>query len=222
MDSNENTAVSRRVVVGVTGASGTTIACSVLRMLAEVGMERHLVVSPAARRTALWELPDEQLESLADVTYSWRDIGAPIVSGSFPTDGMIVVPCSINTLSRIAFGITDSLISRAADVTLKERRRLVLAVRESPLHLGHLRAISQVTEAGAIVAPALPVFYAKPRTVQELVDQMSARLVDLLGVVPPSSTPWKGDYHARHEARSFSAGGVLEDAALSQTEFSPQ
>jgi polyprenyl P-hydroxybenzoate/phenylacrylic acid decarboxylase-like protein len=184
-----------RIVVGVAGASGTVLASSVLSLLGAAGVERHLVVSPAAKRTGLFELPALRLESLAEVIYSWRDIGAPIASGAFPTDGMIVVPCSIRTLSSIAYGITDSLISRAADVTLKERRRLVLSVRESPFHLGHLRAMIAVTEAGAIVAPPVPMFYGKPETVPQLVEQMSGRLVSLLGIANSAAPPWLGDHH---------------------------
>ncbi|MGH9291446.1 MAG: UbiX family flavin prenyltransferase [Acidimicrobiales bacterium] len=182
----------RRLVVGVTGASGTILARSVLSLLGAAGVERHLVVSAAAKRTAGVEWPEGHLESMAEVVYPWRDIGAPIASGSFATDGMIVVPCSVRTMSSVAFGITDSLIARAADVTLKERRRLVLSLRESPLHLGHLRAMLAVTEAGAIVAPPLPLFYESPASIDELVDQMAGRLVGLLGVESKAVRPWSG------------------------------
>jgi 4-hydroxy-3-polyprenylbenzoate decarboxylase len=189
-----------RIVVGVAGASGTVLASSVLSLLGSAGVERHLVVSPAAKRTALFELPALRLESMAEVVYSWRDIGAPIASGAFRTDGMIVVPCSIRTLSSIAYGITDSLISRAADVTLKERRRLVLGVRESPLHLGHLRTMAAVTEAGAIVAPPVPMFYGKPQTIEELVGQMAGRLVGLLGIANSAAPSWTGDHERGRSA----------------------
>ncbi len=182
-----------RIVVGVTGASGTLLAQAVLSLLGSSGVERHLVVSPAARRTALFELSSPELESLAEVVYGWRDIGAPIASGSFSTGGMIVVPCSIRTLSSIAYGITDSLISRAADVTLKERRRLVLSVRESPFHLGHIRAMAAATEAGAIVAPPVPMFYGKPKTIEEMAAQMAGRFVSLLGIPNAAEHEWPGD-----------------------------
>lgn len=186
----------RRIVVGVTGASGSALAVAVLGLLGEAGAERHLVVSPAGRRTLNYELPGTRLESGADVVHQWRDIGGPLASGAFPTEGMIVVPCSVRTLSSIAYGITDSLISRAADVTLKERRRLVLALRESPLHVGHLRAMTAVTEAGAIVAPPMPMFYAKPKTVSELVEHLAARLVGLLGFETTVPVSWQGTVDA--------------------------
>lgn len=198
--------VPRRIIVGVSGASGTLLASSVLELLGSARVERHLVVSPAAKRTALLELPDVRLESMAEVVYSWRDIGAAIASGGFRTEGMVVVPCSIRTLSSIAYGTTDSLISRAADVCLKERRRLVLSVRESPLHLGHLRAMTAVTEAGAIVSPPMPMFYAKPGTVSELVTHMAARLVGLLGFSTSGAPSWLGD----HAEAASSAAHVSE------------
>lgn len=181
-----------RIVVAVSGASGTVLASAVLSLLGKAGVERHLIVSPAARRTAGLEAPELRLESMAETVHPYREIAAPIASGSFPTDGMIVVPCSVRTLSAVAYGITDSLITRAADVTLKERRRLVLSLRESPLHLGHLRAMAAVTEAGAIVAPPLPLFYERPESVDELVEQMAGRLVGLLGVDTGAVEPWTG------------------------------
>lgn len=193
-----------RLVVAVTGASGSVLARSVLLALGEAGIERHLIVSAAGHRTLAWELPGEQLTPLADVVYSWRDIGARLASGSFPTDGMLVVPCSIHTLSSIAYGVTDTLISRAADVTLKERRRLVLSVRETPLHLGNLRAMVGVTEAGAIVAPPMPAFYDHPSNVEELVDQMAARLLSLFGVPLPEPSRWAGDHKGAQ--RGLAAG----------------
>ncbi len=185
--------MSGRIVVAVTGASGSVLARSVLLALGEAGIERHLVISAAGHRTAASELPGEHLAALAEVVYNWRDIGAPLASGSYPADGMLVVPCSIRTLSSIAYGITDTLITRAADVTLKERRRLVLSVRETPLHLGHLRSMVAVTEAGAIVAPPMPAFYDQPATVEQLVDQMAARLLSLFGIPLPDASRWPGD-----------------------------
>jgi 4-hydroxy-3-polyprenylbenzoate decarboxylase len=208
-----------RLVVAVTGASGTMLARSVLLALGDAGFERHLVVSAAGHRTAGFELPGEPLAKLAEVVYSWRDIGAPVASGSFPTDGMLVVPCSIRTLSSIAYGISDTLITRAADVTLKERRRLVLSVRETPLHLGHLRAMVAATEAGAIVAPPMPAFYDHPASVEELVDQMAARLLSLFGVALPDASRWAGDGRRPGAEPAPPAGnGALGDAASDRAE----
>jgi polyprenyl P-hydroxybenzoate/phenylacrylic acid decarboxylase-like protein len=205
-----------RLVVAVTGASGTMLARSVLLGLGEAGIERHLVLSAAGHRTASFELPGEPLSKLAEVVYSWRDIGAPIASGSYPTDGMLVVPCSIRTLSSIAYGISDTLLTRAADVTLKERRRLVLSVRETPLHLGHLRAMVAATEAGAIVAPPMPAFYDRPATVDELVDQMAARLLGLFGVPLPGASRWAGDGRRTEagQARAAENGELGEEETL--------
>lgn len=182
-----------RVVVGVSGATGTVLAMTVLRMLGDAGVERHLVVSPSARRTAAWELPDERLDSHAEVVHSWRDIGATLASGSFLFDAMLVVPCSVKTLASIASGISDNLLIRAADVALKERRPLVLCVRESPLHLGHIRAMAAVTEFGAIVAPPMPAFYTHPLSLDEVVTHISARLLSLVGIGVPSAPTWRGD-----------------------------
>jgi 4-hydroxy-3-polyprenylbenzoate decarboxylase len=182
-----------RVVVGVTGATGTVIALAVLRGLGECGVERHLVVSGAGRRTAKLELPDQRIEDHAEHVYGWRDIGAPPASGSYPVDAMIVVPCSVNTLSAVAYGRADNLISRAADVTLKERRRLVLCVRETPLHLGHLRAMQAVTEIGGIIAPPVPAFYIRPGSVEDLVTHTAGRLLGLLGFEPMGVREWRGD-----------------------------
>jgi 4-hydroxy-3-polyprenylbenzoate decarboxylase len=182
-----------RIVVGVSGATGTVMAVRVLQMLGEAGVERHLVVSPAARRTAAYELPDVRLEEFADVVHPWRDIGASIASGSFPFDAMLVVPCSVKTVAAIASGVTDNLLTRAADVALKERRRLVLSVRESPLHLGHVRAMAAVTEYGAIVAPPVPAFYTHPKSVDDIIDQMCTRLLDQVGVHVPGANEWSGD-----------------------------
>lgn len=205
-----------RLVVAVTGASGTVLARSVLLGLGEAGIERHLVVSAAGHRTASFELAGEPLAKLAEVVYSWRDIGAPIASGSYPTDGMLVVPCSVRTLSSIAYGISDTLVTRAADVTLKERRRLVLSVRETPLHLGHLRAMVAATEAGAIVAPPMPAFYDRPATVDELVEQMAARLLGLFGVPLPGPSRWAGDGRRTEaeQARAAANGEPGEEETL--------
>ncbi|MER7796411.1 UbiX family flavin prenyltransferase [Microbacterium sp. NPDC096154] len=183
----------KRIIVGISGASGIPIATKLLEMLGQAGVERHVIISPSAKRTALSEVPDLNLESLSEQVHAWKDIGASIASGSFTTDGMIVVPCSVKTLSQIAYGIGENLICRAADVTLKERRRLVLCVRETPFHLGHLRAMTQATEAGAIIAPPVPAFYAAPATIDDIVSHTASRLLQLVGVEAPGREMWAGE-----------------------------
>ncbi|MGH6762601.1 MAG: UbiX family flavin prenyltransferase [Phyllobacterium sp.] len=176
----------KKVVLGVSGASGALIPLRIAERLASVdGVEIHLVVSDAAKRTLLHEAGPEALPRLfrhSVRVYPVQDIGAAIASGSFPTAGMIVAPCSMRTLAAVANGLTDNLVTRAADVHLKERRRLVLIARETPLHLGHLRNMSAVTEMGAIVMPPVPAFYHRPQTVDEIVDHIAARAIDLLDV----------------------------------------
>ncbi|MFA6966245.1 UbiX family flavin prenyltransferase [Bosea sp. (in: a-proteobacteria)] len=173
-----------RVIVGISGASGAAIGLRVLERLAQsAATEIHLVVSPAAQRTLASEIgPDaiDRARRLATHCHDHGDIGATIASGSFRTAGMIVAPCSMRTLSAIAYGQLDDLLVRAADVQLKERRRLVLLARESPLHLGHLRAMAQVTEFGAIVAPPVPAFYLKPQSIAEIIDQIALRAIGLV------------------------------------------
>jgi 4-hydroxy-3-polyprenylbenzoate decarboxylase len=173
-----------RLVVGVSGASGAIYGVRVLQAAAELALETHLVVSKAAALTLQQEidLTPADLAALATTTYRLGDVGAAIASGSFPTLGMIIAPCSVRTMSEIATGMTTSLLTRAADVTLKERRPLVLMVRESPFHLGHLRTMVRVAEMGAIIAPPLPAFYAKPQTLEEVVDQSVGRALDLFGL----------------------------------------
>ncbi len=173
-----------RLVIGVTGASGAIYGARALQAAADLGLETHLVVSKAAALTLSQELDmsPADLGARADVVYRQADIGAAIASGSFRTLGMIVAPCSVRTLSEIATGVTSTLMSRAADVTLKERRPLVLMLRETPFHLGHLRTMVRVTEMGAIVCPPLPAFYAKPQTIAEMVDQSVGRAFDLFGL----------------------------------------
>ena len=174
-----------RIVVGISGASGAIYGVRLLEVLRAVdGVETHLILTPAARRTLVLETDDtvERVESLADRSYRPRDIAAAIASGSFRASGMIVAPCSMKTVSGIASSYSDNLLLRAADVALKDRRRLVLLVRETPLHLGHLRLMVQVTEMGAIVMPPMPAFYHRPRTVAEIVDQTVNRALDLLGI----------------------------------------
>jgi 4-hydroxy-3-polyprenylbenzoate decarboxylase len=179
-----------RLVIGISGASGAIYGVRALEAAHELGIETHLVVTKAAALTLSQELglSPADLAGRADVTHKLSDVGASIASGSFRTLGMIVAPCSVRTLSEIATGVTSSLLTRAADVTLKERRALVLMVRETPFHLGHLRTMVRVTEMGAIVAPPLPAFYAKPHSLEEMVDQSVGRALDLFGL---SWTPVK-------------------------------
>lgn len=177
-------AAPRRVVVGITGASGTEYGVRILRALRTAGVETHLVVSASGQLTRSLETDwsKEEVEALADRVWKPTDTAAAIASGSFLTDGMVIAPCSMRTLGEIASGVTSSLISRAADVHLKERRRLVLVTREMPLSLIHLRNMTAVTEAGAIVVPPVPSLYTRPSTVDEILDQTVGRCLDLLGV----------------------------------------
>jgi 4-hydroxy-3-polyprenylbenzoate decarboxylase len=186
-----------RLVVGMSGSSGAIYGIRLLEVLHETpGIEVQLVLSAAAKQTIVLETDRQpaEIESLADVLYRHGDIAAAISSGSYPVDAMIVVPCSVRTASAIALSLDDNLLVRAADVTLKERRRLVLAVRESPLHLGHLRTLAQLAEMGAVVAPLMPGFYGRPETIEDLVDHTVGRLLDLVGVAPPEGLVhrWQG------------------------------
>ena len=173
-----------RIVVGISGASGAALGVRVVELLAETGQcDIHLVVTHHAERTLLHEVGRNALSALAAMAtrhHADEDIGASIASGSFRTAGMIVAPCSIRTLSAIATSAANNLLVRAADVQLKERRRLVLMVRETPLHLGHLRAMTAATEIGAIIAPPVPAFYHKPASMAEVIDQIARRAIDLL------------------------------------------
>jgi 4-hydroxy-3-polyprenylbenzoate decarboxylase len=170
-----------RLVVGITGASGVVYGLRTLDALRDLGVESHLVVSKSAALTLVQEagLSVAEVNARADVVHRAADVGAAIASGSFRTLGMIIAPCSVRTMSEIATGVTSSLLSRAADVTLKERRTLVLMVRETPLHLGHLRTLTKLAEMGAVIAPPLPAFYAKPASIAEMVDQSVGRALDL-------------------------------------------
>lgn len=184
-----------RVIVGVSGASGAALGCRVVERLARRGAEIHLVVSDAARRTFAEELGCgalKRIAALATQVHDFRDIGATIASGSFAAAGMIVAPCSMPTLAAIAHSLSDNLLTRAADVCLKERRPLVLLARETPLHLGHLRAMTAATETGAIVMPPVPAFYLKPATLDDIVDQVAARAIDLLRLFAPTAAQWSG------------------------------
>ena len=189
------TGETRQLVVALTGASGAVYGVRLLQALRETpSVHTHLVVSAAGWRNVAHELamPPEQVRELAGTVHDVEDIGAAIASGSFRAAGMAVAPCSMRTLAAIAHGMGDNLITRAADVMLKERRRLVLMVRESPLHLMHLRNMATVTEMGAIVCPPMPAFYLRPRTVQDVVDQAVARVLDLLDVAHTLAPRWCG------------------------------
>ncbi|MGB9604479.1 MAG: UbiX family flavin prenyltransferase, partial [Bryobacteraceae bacterium] len=172
------------MIVGITGASGAVYGIRLLERLRRPNLELHLVVSRAGLRTVEMEtgLRLADLRALADYQYSIHDVGARLASGSFPVHGMVIAPCSIRTMSAIATGLTSNLLLRAADVTLKERRRLILMIRESPLHLGHLRTMVALTEMGAIIAPPIPAFYHRPQSVMDLVDYSVERVLDLLGL----------------------------------------
>ena len=173
-----------RVIVGITGATGAIYGVRLLERLRDAGAETHLVISRWGARTLLHETrwSREQVEALAAISYAPADMGAAISSGSFRTDGMIVAPCSAKSLAAIAHGFGDNLIHRAADVVLKERRRLVLMVRETPLHLGHLRSMARVTEMGAIVMPPVPAFSARPQTIDDIVAHSVGRALDVFEI----------------------------------------
>lgn len=184
----------RRMIVAITGASGAIHGVRLLELLRDLDIETHLVVSPAGWLTIDQELerPRREIEALADVVHGVREIGASIASGSFDTLGMVVAPCSMKTLASVAHGMADNLVARAADVALKERRRLVLMVREAPLNLAHLRNMTAATEMGAIVYPPMPAFYHRPRSIAEMVDHSCARVLALFGIAAGDSPEWQG------------------------------
>jgi 4-hydroxy-3-polyprenylbenzoate decarboxylase len=183
------------LVVGISGASGVVYGVRLLELLKTAGVPAHLIVSRSAVQTLKEEmdLAVDAVRALAEVSYSNSDMGAAISSGSFRTRGMIVVPCSVRTLADVAHGGGDSLIGRAADVTLKERRRLVLVVRETPLHAGHIRSMLAATENGAIVMPPVPAFYSRPRSVDDIVDQTTGRALDLFDIDPGIVKRWRAE-----------------------------
>ena len=191
---NPSASAPARLIVGISGASGVTYGVRVLDALRELGVESHLVVTRAALLTLSQEtdLSADELMGRADVTHRLNDVGASIASGSFRTMGMIIAPCSVRTMGEIATGVTSTLLTRAADVALKERRRLVLMVRETPLHLGHLRTMTALAEMGAIIAPPLPAFYAKPASIAEMVDQSVGRALDLFDLDWSAVRRWDG------------------------------
>lgn len=187
-------APSRPIVVGISGASGAVLGVRLLEILRDLRVETHLVMSRSAQVTLAQELDLKaaDVRALATVSHNIDNVGASIASGSFRTAGMIVVPCSIRTLSEIATGVTSTLLTRAADVVLKERRRLVLMVRETPLHLGHLRSMASVTEMGAVVMPPVPAYYARPQSVAEMVDHTVGRALDLFEIDAGLKGRWAG------------------------------
>ena len=189
----------------MTGATGAVYAVRLLERLRAAKRETHLVVSTAGMLSVHHELglDRRELEALADVAYNPADVGAAIASGSFAADAMVVAPCSMKTLASVAHGLCDNLLSRAADVTLKERRRLVLMVRETPLNLAHLRNMTAVTEMGGIVFPPLPAFYHRPQSIEEVVNETVERVLTLIGITDAAPTPWNG--MARRGAQA--AGG---------------
>jgi 4-hydroxy-3-polyprenylbenzoate decarboxylase len=193
-----------RLIVGITGATGVIYGVKLLERLREAGVETHLVVSRWGARTLLHETPysREQVEALAHTVYAPADMGAAISSGSFTTAGMIVVPCSARTLGAIAHGFGDSLIHRAADVVLKERRKLVLAVREAPLSEIHLENMLKLARMGAVILPPVPAFYTNPRSLADIVDHSVARMLDQFGIGVPDAARWAGEMRV---------GGVGDD-----------
>jgi len=185
----------RRIVIGISGASGAIYGIRLLELLREApGVEPHLIVSDAARRTIAEETDVSlaDVEALAARRYSNRDIGAAVASGSFKTDGMVIAPCSIKTAAAVAHCTADTLMARAADVTLKEGRPLILLVRETPLHLGHLRTLTALAEMGAVILPPMPAFYHRPKQIEDLVNHTLARVLARLGIPQTLVPEWQG------------------------------
>ena len=184
-----------KLIVAMTGATGSIYGVRLLERLRQVGVETHLVISKWGIRTLLHETPytKDQVEALADVSYQPADVGAAIASGSFQSDGMIVAPCSVKTLGAIAHGYGESLVHRAADVTLKERRRLVLSVREAPLSDIHLENMLKLSRMGAVILPPMPAFYTNPRTLDDIVDHTVSRMLDQFGLEVPGAVRWTGE-----------------------------
>jgi flavin prenyltransferase len=181
-----------RLVVGISGASGVVYGARLLELLRPLAVETHLVISRTAEVTLAREtdLKSAEVRGRADVVHAIGDLAAPISSGSFKTIGMVVAPCSIRSMAEIASGVTTTLLSRAADVVLKERRRLVLLVRETPLHTGHLRTMTALSEMGAVIAPPVPAFYPRPQTIAEMIDHTLGRVLDLFGLETGTVKRW--------------------------------
>lgn len=205
----------KRIIVGISGSSGVIYGIRLLQVLQSVpSVETHLVMSPAAKQTALLETDwtIEEIEALADVVHKFKDVAASISSGSFRTDGMVVIPCSVKTLAGIALSFSENLLLRAADVTLKERRPLVLVVRETPLHVGHLRLLVQAAELGAVILPPVPAFYHRPKRLTEIIDQTVNRVLDMLHIDLPKDLfeRWRGAAVHRERAVDSSAKNLRE------------
>lgn len=189
---NQSVMSDNRLIVGISGASGIIYGVRLLQMLKDLPIESHLVMSKSAEMTLGFELDIKlkQIHELADQVHSVKNVGAAISSGSFRTLGMVIAPCSIRSMSEIATGVTTSLLTRAADVVLKERRKLVLMVRETPLHTGHLRTMTALSEMGAIIAPPLPAFYTNPKTIDDMVDHSVGRVLDLFDIETGTVKRW--------------------------------
>jgi len=187
--------LTTKVIIGISGASGVIYGIRLLERLRQrEGVETHLILTRSGEKTLLLETGKTaaELKQMADFSYALEDISCRLASGSYPADGMVIAPCSIHTMSAIANGISSNLMVRAADVTLKERRRLILMVRESPFHLGHLRNMTALAEMGATIAPPIPGFYHHPQTVMDIVDHSVDRVLDLLGLADPAVRRWQG------------------------------
>ncbi|MBL4895083.1 MAG: UbiX family flavin prenyltransferase [Emcibacter sp.] len=184
-----------KIIIGLSGASGICYGVRLLELLQQVDIETHLVMSRSAKVTLGYEMDIKvaEVQALADFVHGTDDIGASIASGSVRTRGMLIVPCSVRSMSEIATGVTSSLLTRAADVTLKERRRLVMMVRETPLHTGHLRTMTTLSEMGAIIAPPVPAMYARPKTLEEMIDHTLGRLLDLFDIEISQVQRWKSE-----------------------------
>ncbi|MCR9214615.1 MAG: UbiX family flavin prenyltransferase [Proteobacteria bacterium] len=185
---------AKRIVIGISGASGPHYGVRLLEVCRSLAVETHLVISKAGEITITQEtdLSVSDVKKLADFSYKPADIGATIASGSFRTDGMVVVPCSVHSMAEINTGVTSTLLTRAADVTLKEGRKLILSVRETPFHLGHLRSMTQLAEIGAIIAPPVPAFYTNPSSIDDIVNQHVGHILNLLGLENDLAKQWNG------------------------------
>jgi 4-hydroxy-3-polyprenylbenzoate decarboxylase len=188
--------MTQRLIIGISGASGVIYGVTLLRLLQGKPLETHLIISEAGKRNIEIETPYKanEVEAMATRTYDYRDVGAGPSSGSFLTDGMVVVPCTIKTLSGIANSYTDNLLVRAADVTLKEKRKLVLVVRETPLHKGHLRLMSMAADMGAHILPPVPSFYHRPKTIEDIIHQTVGKIFDYLEIPHDLFRRWEGEY----------------------------
>lgn len=187
--------MAKQIIVGISGASGIVYGLRALQLLRECGVQTHLVITKSAKLTLHYEMDMTlaELEALATEVHPINNVGASIASGSFRTAGMLIAPCSVRTMSEIATGVTSTLLTRAADVVLKERRRLVLMVRETPLHTGHLRTMTQLSEMGAVIAPPVPAFYARPQSLDEMVTQNVGRVLDLFDLELEQVKRWQGE-----------------------------